>query len=35
MPEYVERVTTNYLASREDGESFADWAFRVDEELIR
>lgn len=35
MPEYVERVTKNYLATREDGEQFADWAFRVDEELIK
>ncbi|WP_304512006.1 nitrite/sulfite reductase [Demequina soli] len=35
MPEYVERVTQNYLDTREDGEQFADWAFRVDEELIR
>jgi len=35
MPEYVERVTKNYLANREDGEQFADWAFRADEELIK
>ena len=35
MPEYVERVTKNFLATREDGEQFADWAFRVDEELIK
>nr|PZM98704.1 MAG: sulfite reductase [Actinomycetota bacterium] len=35
MPEYVERVTKNYLATREEGEGFADWAFRVDEELIK
>ena len=35
MPEYVERVTKNYLATREDGEQFADWAFRVEEELIK
>jgi sulfite reductase (ferredoxin) len=34
MPDYVERVTRNYLATREGGEQFADWAFRVDEELI-
>ena len=35
MPEYVERVTRNYLATRTGpDESFADWAFRVDEELI-
>jgi len=35
MPEYVERVTRNYLATRDEAETFADWAFRVDEELIR
>ena len=35
MPEYVERVTKNYLATREDEETFADWAFRADEELIK
>lgn len=35
MPEYVERVTTNYLATRNEGETFADWAFRAEEELIR
>ena len=35
MPEYVERVTRNYLDTREADEPFADWAFRVDEELIR
>lgn len=35
MPDYVERVTKNYLATREAGEPFADWAFRVDEELIK
>jgi len=35
MPDYVERVTRNYLATREEGESFADWAFRVEEELIK
>lgn len=35
MPDYVERVTRNYLETRTDGEQFADWAFRVDEELIK
>ena len=36
MPEYVERVTTHYLQDRTSAdESFADWAFRADEELIR
>lgn len=36
MPEYVERVTRNYLDDRESPqESFSDWAFRADEELIK
>lgn len=36
MPEYVERVTHNYLADRENpDETFSDWAFRADEELIK
>ncbi|WP_304441306.1 nitrite/sulfite reductase [Demequina sp. NBRC 110051] len=36
MPEYVERVTTNYLADRTSAdETFADWAFRAEEELIK
>lgn len=36
MPEYVERVTTNYLEDRTGPEeSFSDWAFRADEELIK
>ena len=35
MPDYVERVTKNFLATREDEETFADWAFRVDDELIK
>ncbi len=35
MPDYVERVTKNFLATREDGEQFSDWAFRVDEELLK
>ncbi|MFW7414620.1 nitrite/sulfite reductase [Demequina sp. SO4-18] len=36
MPEYVERVTTHYLADRNGpDETFADWAFRADEELIK
>lgn len=34
MPEYVERVTRNYLAARTEGESFATWVFRAsDQEL--
>ena len=35
MPEYIERVTRNYLASREQDEPFAQWAFRVEEEALR
>nr|WP_304512066.1 nitrite/sulfite reductase [Demequina sediminicola] len=36
MPEYVERVTRNYLADRNaSDETFADWAFRAEEELIK
>jgi len=34
MPDYVERVTRNYLADRAKDEPFSDWAFRADEELI-
>ncbi|WP_274667547.1 nitrite/sulfite reductase [Demequina sp. B12] len=36
MPEYVERVTANYLADRNGpDESFATWAIRAEEELIK
>lgn len=35
MPEYVERVTKNFLADRETEETFSDWAFRAQEELIK
>jgi sulfite reductase (ferredoxin) len=35
LPEYVERLARNYLASRNAGESFADWVVRVDEEELR
>ncbi len=35
MPEYIERVTRNYLATREQDEPFAQWAFRVEEEALR
>ncbi len=34
MPDYVERVTRNFLATRTPDEPFADWAFRVEEDLI-
>ncbi|MDG4767632.1 nitrite/sulfite reductase [Solwaraspora sp. WMMD406] len=35
LPEYVERVVRRYLAGRSDGEAFAQWAVRVDEEELR
>ena len=35
LPEYVERVARQYLAGRGDGESFADWVVRADEELLK
>ncbi len=35
LPEYVERVTRSFVAGRQAEESFADWAHRVDEEVLR
>ena len=35
MPDYIERVTRNYLATRQAEETFAQWAFRADEEALR
>ncbi|WP_156157694.1 nitrite/sulfite reductase [Demequina pelophila] len=35
MPAYVSRVTRHYLETRTAGETFADWAFRADEEQLR
>ncbi len=35
MPEYVERVTRNYLAGKHDDETFADWAMRAEEDVLR
>ncbi|MEV5819990.1 nitrite/sulfite reductase [Micromonospora harpali] len=35
LPEYVERLARRYLASRIEGESFANWVIRVDEEELR
>lgn len=35
MPEYIERVTRNYLDTRQVNEPFAHWAFRVEEESLR
>jgi sulfite reductase (ferredoxin) len=35
LTDYVERVVRRYLASRQDGERFAAWAARADEEVLR
>jgi sulfite reductase (ferredoxin) len=35
LPEYVERLARRYLDSRTEGESFANWVVRVDEEALR
>ncbi|MFE9954294.1 nitrite/sulfite reductase [Micromonospora sp. NPDC005299] len=35
LPEYVERLARRYLAGRSEGESFANWVIRVDEEELR
>ncbi|MFY1695615.1 nitrite/sulfite reductase [Solwaraspora sp. WMMA2101] len=35
LPEYVERVVRRYLAGRTEGESFAQWVVRADEEELR
>lgn len=35
LPEYVDRVVRRYLAQRTDGEGFATWAHRADEEDLR
>ncbi|WBB79389.1 nitrite/sulfite reductase [Micromonospora sp. WMMD882] len=35
LPEYVERLARGYLAGRADGETFANWVIRVDEEELR
>ncbi|WBB98087.1 MULTISPECIES: nitrite/sulfite reductase [unclassified Solwaraspora] len=35
LPEYVERVVRRYLAGRTDGERFASWVVRADEEELR
>jgi sulfite reductase (ferredoxin) len=34
LADYVERVTRNYLADRRQGERFAQWAVRADEEAL-
>ncbi|MFR9780030.1 nitrite/sulfite reductase [Micromonospora sp. MS34] len=35
LPEYVERLARRYLAGRTEGETFANWVIRVDEEELR
>ena len=35
LDDYVANVTLSYLADRTEGESFADWVARADEELLR
>jgi len=35
LPEYVERLARRYLAGRAEGEPFAQWVMRVDEEELR
>ncbi|WP_293782031.1 nitrite/sulfite reductase [uncultured Aeromicrobium sp.] len=35
LPDYVEKLSRTYLAQREDGETFARWVARADEELLR
>ncbi|WP_099541437.1 nitrite/sulfite reductase, partial [Mycolicibacterium brumae] len=35
LVDYIERVTRNYVEQREDGERFAQWAVRADEEALR
>ena len=35
LDDYITALVTNYLADREDGESFTTWVARADEELLR
>ena len=35
LPDYVERVLRRYLEQRADGESFAEWSVRAEEESLR
>jgi len=35
LPEYVERLARRYLDGRDQGETFADWVVRADEELLK
>ncbi len=35
LGDYIERVVRNFIAQRNDGERFAQWAVRADEEALR
>ncbi|BBH64621.1 ferredoxin--nitrite reductase [Actinoplanes sp. OR16] len=35
LPEYVERIARHYLDGRSDGETFANWVLRAEEELLK
>lgn len=35
LGDYIERVVRNFVAQRNDGERFAEWAVRADEEALR
>jgi sulfite reductase (ferredoxin) len=35
LDDYVTAVVTNYLVDRNEGESFADWVARADDDLLR
>jgi sulfite reductase (ferredoxin) len=35
LPEYVERLARRYLDGRTEGEAFASWVMRVEEEALR
>jgi sulfite reductase (ferredoxin) len=35
LDDYVTSVVTNYLADRQEGEHFAAWVARADEDLLR
>ena len=35
LDDYITTVVGNYLADREDGETFAAWVVRADEILLR
>ena len=35
LPDFVDRVTGRYLEQRTEGEQFAEWVIRADEEALR